>query len=121
MSDGQRPELTKITFRRDVRWFLTVLVGYLIVLIAALLLMMMQTTGLAAERTTRQWNTVADIGAELLGLELREGDANVPAVLTTLRTRFAVEAAEARVAGRIFRSGVSVGMTPVTRRVADGT
>src|SRR5687768_6727763 len=121
MSDRQRPELTKVTFRRDVRWFLTVLVGYLIVIIGALLLMVLETTGLASERTTRQWHTVADVGARLVGDELKEGDAGVPVVLTTLRTRYGAEAVEARIGGRILRSGVPTGMTPVTRRFPGGT
>ena len=121
MSDGQRPELTKVTFRRDVRWFLTILVGYLIVIIGALLVMVLETTGLAAERTTRQWHTVADVGAELLGRELEDGESGVSMLLTTLRTRYGVEAAEAHIGGRVFRSGVPVGMTPVMRRFPGGT
>jgi hypothetical protein len=50
------PQLTKLSFRRDVRLFLAFLVGLLVFMIAALLITFGRTAEFAAERTVVQWN-----------------------------------------------------------------
>jgi signal transduction histidine kinase len=72
------PSLTKISFRRDVRTFLTVLVGFLAVLIFILLLLLQQFSRNAQTMVVRQWNAVADAAAAQIG------DARDP---TDLRVR----------------------------------
>jgi len=60
------PSLTKISFRRDVRMFLTVLVGFLGILIVVLLLLLEQSTRSAQATLLRRWDAVADAAAAQL-------------------------------------------------------
>jgi signal transduction histidine kinase len=58
--------LTKLSFRRDVRIFLTALVGFLAILNVVLLLVLQQFSQLAQRHVLEHWNAVADIGVERL-------------------------------------------------------
>lgn len=60
------PSLTKISFRRDVRMFLTVLVGFLAVLIVVLLLLLEHFSRTAQATLLRRWDAVADAAAAQL-------------------------------------------------------
>lgn len=113
--------LTRIGFRRDVKLFLTVLVGYLIVLIAALLLLLVRTTGMATERTVRTWNIAADAAAQLLAAQAHDSPSTVQAILPSLTSRFGIDAAEVRLHGSVLRWGVPMRMHTIERSIPNGT
>lgn len=73
MPSGAAPALTRVTklsFRRDVRLFLTLLVGFLVVLIAALVLVLESLVARFELAERRTWNTTADaVAAALAGAQ----------------------------------------------------
>lgn len=71
--------LTRISFRRDVRVFLTALVGFLGVLILALLFQMEQFHRAAQAEILSRWNVVADAGAREIGSASSEANRRVRA------------------------------------------
>lgn len=111
--------LTKLSFRRDVRIFLTALVGFLAVLNVVLLLVLQQFSQLAQRHVLEHWNAVADIGVERLdgaadASELREraqflmtryGVQSVE-VIAPAPLRVGREAPNARRVTRVSRHGV---------------
>ena len=61
--------MTRIGFRRDVKLFMTALVGYLIVVILALLLILQNALFTTEELTRKTWKTVADAMVRDIGRE----------------------------------------------------
>lgn len=81
--------LTKLSFRRDVKLFFSVLVGFFIVLIATLLLFLQQVVSETREATWHYRNAVADAAV----LQASASD-NADAVLTSIAGRPGIVAAE---------------------------
>lgn len=114
MSSSLNRPLTKLSFRRDVKLFLTILVGFFIVLISTLLLLLQQVLAESRDVTWRYWNTVADAAA------LRAATAtNADAALTTIRGQNGVVGAEVKLRrggrARIGPAAGGEGMEVLTR------
>ena len=75
------PSLTKISFRRDVRTFLTVLVGFLAILIVVLLLLLQQFSRNAQGTLLRRWDAVADAATSQLQEADNPADLRVRALI----------------------------------------
>ena len=86
------PALTKLSFKRDVRSFLALLVGFLVALILVLLLVYGQATGAAGAVMTARWQTAADAAADALAAERTLGSSVLDARLIYLRTRYGIDA-----------------------------
>jgi signal transduction histidine kinase len=84
--------LTRLSFRRDVRIFLTALVGFLAVLNVVLLLVLQQFSHLAQQHVLEHWNAVADIGAERLDEAVDAEDVKERAGF--LMTRYGIQRVE---------------------------
>lgn len=86
------PALTKIGFRRDVRYFLAALVGFLVVLILALAIVLELTVSRIELATRDRWNAEADT----IALRLRSTPLPIAqAQLDTLRSENGLAAIEA--------------------------
>ena len=100
--------LTKLSFRRDVKLFFTVLSGFFLALMAILLILLQQTQDSAREATWRYWNLVADDAAARASqaVTVHSGvDAEV--LLTFLRGRHGISGAELELpGGRRAQSGI---------------
>lgn len=112
--------LTRIGFRRDVKLFLTGLVGFLVVLIFTLVMLIRTDLDRTQETIDRSNAVVADIAAEAVN---RTPPANLETQLVFLRSRFHVAGAEiATREGRVIRSGDANGeFDDVTRLTSAGT
>ena len=77
--------LTRVGFRRDVRLFLTCLVGFLVVLIFVLLLLLRTNLASTEEAIDRSHQMLADIAAETVN---RTDAAALETELLVLRGRF---------------------------------
>ena len=123
MGAAGSPSLTKLSFRRDVRLFLTLLVGLLVVLIVVLLVVLGRTSSFAAESTTRHRLTTLEASADAL---IPDGSEDLQASLIEsrlvfIRSRYGVEAASFRSAdGRVTTSGLPGDLAPYERRVRGG-
>ena len=114
--------LTKLSFRRDVRLFLALLVGLLIFIIAALLIGFGQTTEFAADRAIMQWNTVADAAADALRplpLEKTPPDI-IEGQILSIRARYGIPAAVVKTGATVIESGTATGLTAVQRPLEGG-
>lgn len=89
MVSGVRAPLTKIGFRRDVKLFLSSLVGFLIVLIFVLVLVLRTNLAHMEEAIDRSETVIADVAADTLN---RSTPAQLDAQLTFIRQRFRVDA-----------------------------
>jgi signal transduction histidine kinase len=99
--------LTKVSFRRDVRIFLTALGCFFAVLVAVLLLLLQQTMREARSAREQQWSTVANAAAGEIATAVATGQSsNIGIILTAVRARHPITAAEAVLTnGARFRSG----------------
>ena len=95
-------KLTRISFRRDVRIFLTALVGFLGALILALLIEMKHFNEAAQAEILLRWNTLADAGALQIGGA--EGEANRRLRAEAFAGRYGIVAVDV---GRARRPGVT--------------
>lgn len=77
--------LTKISFRRDVRTFLVVLVGFMLVLIVLLLFLLEQFSETAQQAVLLRWNATADAAAEYIGAAGNPNDARLRAQVALAR------------------------------------
>ncbi|HYI10783.1 MAG TPA: ATP-binding protein [Thermoanaerobaculia bacterium] len=84
----QRP-LTKLSFRRDVKLFLTLVVGFFVVLLSVLLLLLQQVLSESRDVTWRYWNHVADAAAVQAGTA-----TNPDGIVSAIRGRQGVVGAE---------------------------
>ena len=69
------PPLTKLSFRRDVRLFLSILVIFLVVLIVVLIALLQMFAYDYEEATMERWNAIADSGAREIGAAQNFEDA----------------------------------------------
>ena len=112
--------LTRLSFRRDVRLFLTGLVGFLIVLILTLLLLLRADLDRTDETIQRSRAVIADVAADAIN---RTPPANLEAQLVFIRSRFGVQEAKIeRPKGGTISSGPEVrSFDEVTRLTGAGT
>lgn len=111
--------LTKIGFRRDVRSFLVVLVGFLLILIVALLFVLERFSEFAQGAVLRRWNVAADAAAELIGGAATPADVRVRALLAL--TRYELASIEVTGAGgQRLQLGAAEGETTMLRRTEAG-
>jgi signal transduction histidine kinase len=111
--------LTKIGFRRDVRSFLVVLVGFLLILIVALLFVLEQFSEFAQGAVLRRWNVAADAAAELIGGAATPADVRIRALLAL--TRYEIASIEVTGAGgQRLQLGAAEGETTMLRRTEAG-
>ena len=113
--------LTRIGFRRDVRLFLTGLVGFLVILIFTLLLLLRANLSRTEDSLHRSQQMIADVAAE----SVNHGSAGIPdqeAQLLFLRARFNISGMEIdRHDGhRVFSGARSGQFDEVTRLVGPG-
>ena len=113
--------LTRIGFRRDVRLFLTGLVGFLVILIFMLLLLLRANLSRTEDSLHRSQQMIADVAAE----SVNRSSAGIPdqeAQLLFLRARFNISGLEIdRHDGRRVFSGARSGQfDEVTRLVGPG-
>jgi signal transduction histidine kinase len=113
----RRSPLTPLSFRRDVRLFLSVLACYFAVVVVALVFMLAATANEAREATTQQWNVVADRVADEVTSAAAHG-SSVDATLTAARARYGlVDVAIARTPPPFAPANVST----LTRKTPAGT
>lgn len=112
--------LTRTGFRRDVRRFLTWLVGFLVILILTLLLFLRHDLARTEQTIDRSHATIADVAADTIN---NTPPANLETQLVFLRSRFGVASAEiTRNGARAIRSGSAAGnFDEVTRQTRAGT
>src|ERR1019366_3179737 len=79
-----RAPLTRVGFRRDVRLFLTGLVGFLVALIFILLLLLRANLAHTEEAIDRSHQMIADVSAEAVN---RSAQAGLDTALLVLRGR----------------------------------
>ncbi|MDQ3282533.1 MAG: hypothetical protein M3Q69_14120, partial [Acidobacteriota bacterium] len=81
---GER-DLTKSGFRRDVRSFLFLLVGFLFILIVVLLLVLERFSETAQSAVLRRWNVAADAASEAIGEVSDPAELRLRAMLALAR------------------------------------
>lgn len=100
--DAHAP-LTRIGFRRDVKLFLTCLVGFLIVLIFTLVMLLRVDLDRTEQTIARSRNVIADIAADAVN---HTPSANLETQLVFLRSRFGiVNASIVTRSGQVISSG----------------
>lgn len=114
--------LTRISFRRDVRFFLTGLVGFLVLLIFLLLLLLRANLSATEASLHRSQQMIADVAAESVN-RTSPGVPDLEAELLFLRARFGIAGMEiTRRDGHRVISGAKRGaFDEVTRLVGPGT
>ena len=115
-----RAPLTRVGFRRDVRLFLTGLVGFLVALIFILLLLLRTNLAHTEEAIDRSHQMIADVSAEAVN---RSAPAGLDTELLVLRGRFNIAGIGVTARnGRTFESGLREGdFDAVTRLAGPGT
>jgi len=106
MVSGPAPALTKIGFRRDIKYFLATYVGFLICIIMILLALLQANTADVEDSMRDQWNVVADAAAAVLSNTPGEIDVNTR--LPTLRFDYGISAIDfvpIKGKGRAFHTG----------------
>ncbi len=99
------PALTKIGFRRDIKYFLAVYVGFLIFLILILLSLLQANTTAVEESMHDQWTVIADAASN--ALSTTPGEIDIRDRLSSLRTEYGIASIEFRplLSGRPFSVG----------------
>jgi signal transduction histidine kinase len=111
-----RAPLTRVGFRRDVRLFLTGLVGFLVALIFILLLLMRTNLAHTEEAIDRSHQMIADVSAEAVN---RSAAAGLDTELLVLRGRFNIAGIGLTARdGRTLESGLREGDFDVVTRLA---
>ncbi|HUP46400.1 MAG TPA: ATP-binding protein [Thermoanaerobaculia bacterium] len=117
---GAPDGLTKVSFRRDVRLFLAILVGLLVFMIAALIIGFGRNTSFGSQQTLRQWNTSADAAADTLRNSITSTSPDVlQAHLGYIRSRYAIDAAVIEMESGAIQSGVTTSLVPIERPLPD--
>ena len=114
--------LTKIGFRRDLKLFLLLLVGFFVI-VAFVLLLLLQSNATQTEAMVRaQWDAAADTAAAEIREALQNG-GDVEAELLAITARSGFAGAEVGTPGRtLHRSGFTgEGLEAVERRLGAGT
>jgi signal transduction histidine kinase len=100
------PRLTRIGFRRDIKFFLTALVGFLVVVILALVMLLQVVSAAAEERARRNWELAADAATDSVEQAAQRGGADLASQLVYLRGRYSIDTIELRPrSGPPVRSG----------------
>lgn len=111
-----RAPLTRVGFRRDVRLFLTGLVGFLVALIFILLLLLRTNLAHTEEAIDRSHQMIADVSAEAVN---RTAPAGLDTELLVLRGRFNIAGIGVTDRnGRTLQSGLREGDFDVVTRLA---
>ena len=85
--------LTGVSFRRDIKFFIAALVGFLVVMILALLTLLQSLTTRTAAEKSQQWELAADISTDALyTLDPSTQRSEIESQLVFLRGRFDIEA-----------------------------
>lgn len=115
------PALTKLGFRRDVRLFLTVLVGVLIALILTLVILLGWAAGEVAGAAEESARTSTRAAAALIE-NSKQTDATLASYLIFLRSELDIDAIVfVTKEGRTISSGDGTGMHRVEHRISRGT
>ncbi|HKO00747.1 MAG TPA: ATP-binding protein [Thermoanaerobaculia bacterium] len=99
MVSGARPALTKIGFRRDVKLFLALLIGFLVVLILTLVTLLQVNVRQTEEAVAAQWELTGDVAADSLGDGIAHGGVSA-SDLAAMRARYSLTAIEVRRPGQ---------------------
>lgn len=99
MVSGARPALTKIGFRRDVKLFLALLIGFLLVLILTLVTLLQVNVRQTEDAVAAQWELAGDVAVDTLHDAIARGGV-AAGDLAAMRTRYSLTAIELRRAGR---------------------
>jgi PAS domain S-box-containing protein len=112
--------LTRIGFRRDVKLFLTFLVGFLVLLIFSLLIVLRANVRRTEESVDRSRQIVADIATDAIN---RTPASSLETQLLFLRGRFRVAGMEVdtRDGQRIVSGATTGNLSTVTRLTGPGT
>jgi len=115
------PSPVKISFRRDVRTFFSLLAAFFIVLIGVLLLLLQQVLADARDATWRYWNSVADNAAMQAAAAARSPSApDASAIFTPILGRQDVIGGEfeLRTSDRVQLGTTNrdIGAQPITRQ-----
>jgi signal transduction histidine kinase len=122
MVRGAPVALTKIGFRRDVKLFLALLVGFFVFVIAMLLLLLQTNLARTRDAVSATENLVADIATPDLRRAIASGSGDLDSPMLSMRSRLPVDAVELRTRKRAIRSGdVAGNQETVTRDVPGGT
>ena len=91
MVSGAPAALTKISFRRDVRLFLTALVGFLVLLIVLLLLLLQTSLQRTRDVIRANWSNVLQLTVdEINRSDLLRDPGSLRARMTILRARYGI-------------------------------
>jgi PAS domain S-box-containing protein len=116
------PRLTRIGFRRDIKFFLAALVGFLIVLILALVLLMQTMLDAAQSELRGRWKVSAD--AATAAIE-RSAGSDLQSALIFARNHYGIDGIEASLGeGMTISSGLpssTPGAEAVRRTTSGGT
>jgi signal transduction histidine kinase len=103
---GAPHALTKLGFRRDVKFFLATLVGFLVVLILCLLLLLQNAVLETEMGIVQQQQTIADASALMLERAAPRNVADIRSTLQRVRNRFELAGARLNTAdGRVITAG----------------
>lgn len=117
MHGSAAPGLSRIGFRRDVRLFFSILVGFLAALILLLIVFLHRTYETARESMWSRENDLARVAATEIPEIVRRG-GDIEAELVAIRSRYGFEAVELRFpGGRVATAGFTEGLESVGRKV----
>ncbi len=114
--------LTKIGFRRDVRLFLSILVGFLALLIVVLVFLLQSFAYSIEAATLQRWNAIADYCAADLTAAARGGDIDTRAGILASRYELVrIEINDGRSTRQFPGGAPSTIVNPVRRITTAGT
>lgn len=119
MVSGAAPALTKVGFRRDVRLFLALLVGFLVALIFALILLLKRTVD-DSRQTIWDARVAAASAATETFVRERPPRANMPTLFSALRVKYRIDVIQFRSGSDIVTSGPDGPGLHEVRRVVPG-
>jgi len=112
------PALTRLGFRRDVRLFLTILVGFLAALIVVLIFSLQSTLATMHDAIWSRENDLATIAAVEIPAMVARGDLEPQ--LVSIRTRYGFDAVEVRLpGGRTITSGATYDLETIERHTGN--
>lgn len=122
MVSGAAPALTKIGFRRDVKLFLTVLVGFLAFLVLGLLFLLQTFMHRAEDAEARYQRSVANVVAEELSRRADDSPQALQTTMSYLQSNHAIAGIELERRGLpTVREGAMSTTRMITRPVRGGT
>ena len=112
---GAPHTLTKVSFRRDVRFFLGTLVGFLVFLILILLLLL-QNAVIETEMTMREEQEVVAEAAVAMVNRASRNPQDLRMTLVAMRMRYGLAAASLTTGAQTIRDGTPIPDAPVLTR-----